>query len=99
MGYMIEISEDKVSGLSEHLEKGLRHIGKAMQCIDELSQESRMGERGGYGRYGNRYDGGGRYGNRYGMRDDEDEWEDYGDDPYMGERRGRSSRTGRYVRR
>ncbi len=93
MGYMIEISEDKVSGLSEHLEKGLRHIGKAMQCIDELSQESHMGERE---RYGNR---GGRYGNRYGMRDEEDDWEDYGDDSYMGERRGRSMRTGRYIRR
>lgn len=93
---MIEITEDKITDLSEHLEKGLRHIGKAMQCIDELSQESRMGERGGYGRYGNRYDGGGRYGNRYGMRDEE-EWED--EDEYMGERRGRSSRTGRYIRR
>jgi len=96
MGYMIEISEDKVSGLSEHLEKGLRHIGKAMQCVDELCEESRMGERGGYGRYGDR---GGRYGNRMGYREEDDEWEDYGDDSYMGERRGRSSRTGRYVRR
>lgn len=90
---MIEITEDKITDLSEHLEKGLRHIGKAMQCIDELSQESRMGERD---RYGNR---GGRYGNRMGDRDEEDEWEDYGDDPYMGERRGRSMRTGRYIRR
>lgn len=96
MGYIVEITEDKITDLSEHLEKGLRHIGKAMQCIDELSQESHMGERGGYGRYGNRHDGGGRYGNRYGMRD-EDEWED--EDEYMGERRGRSARTGRYIRR
>jgi len=94
MGYMIEISEDKVSGLSEHLEKGLRHIGKAMQCVDELYEESHMGERGSYGRYGNR---GGRYGNRMGYRDEEDEWED--EDEYMGERRGRSMRTGRYIRR
>lgn len=88
---MIEITEDKITDLSEHLEKGLRHIGKAMQCIDELSQESRMGERD---RYGNR---GSRYGNRMGNRDEEDEWED--EDEYMGERRGRSSRTGRYIRR
>lgn len=97
---MVEISEDKVSNLSEHLEKGLRHIGKAMQCVDELCEESRMGERGGYGRYGNRGGYMGERGDydRMGMRNEE-EWEGYGDDPYMGERRGRSSRTGRYVRR
>jgi len=95
MGYIVEITDDKLSGLAENAEKMLRYGGKVMQCIDELSQDGHMGERGGYGRYGNRHDGG-RYGNRYGMRD-EDEWED--EDEYMGERRGRSYRTGRYVRR
>jgi len=99
MGMMIEITEDKLCSLAENIEKMLRYGGKAMQCIDELSQENRMGERGVYGRYGNRHDVGGRYGNRMNSRDEEDEWEDYDDDPYMGERRGRSSRTGRYVRR
>lgn len=54
----------------------------------------------GYGnRYGNRGGGyggsGGGYGNRMGYRDEE--WDDEDDD--FGERRGRSSRTGRYVRR
>ena len=68
MGYMIEITEKKVDKLSEHLEQGLRHLGKAMQCVDEWMQESGMGERG--GNYGNRggqggYGSRGGYGNRY----------------------------------
>jgi len=96
MGYMIEITESKASEMAEHAEKVLKHGGKLMQCIEELCEESRMGERGGYGRYGNRYDGGGRYGNRMGYRDED--WDD-DEDFYMGERRGRSARTGRYVRR
>lgn len=95
MGYIVEITEDKVEGIAEHAKKILKHSKELYECIEELAEGS-MGERGGYGRYGNRYDGGGRYGNRMGMRDDDD-WED--DDPYMGERRGRSSRTGRYIRR
>lgn len=95
MGYIVEITEDKVEGLAEHAKKILKHGKELYECIEELA-ESSMGERGGYGRYGNRYDGGGRYGNRMGMRNDDD-WED--DDPYMGERRERSSRTGRYIRR
>lgn len=36
--YMIEITEDKVSDISQHLEKGLHCIGKAMQCIESLSE-------------------------------------------------------------
>lgn len=69
MGYnLIEISSDKVETLSENIEKGLRYIGKAMQCLDEMKQEEgMMGERRG-GRYGNRY--GIRYGGRMGMRED-----------------------------
>lgn len=108
MGYIIEITEDKVESLSEHLEKGLRHIGKAMQCVDGLYEHSeRFGERG-YGRYGNRggygsgnggggNSGGGGYGNRMGYREDDEEWDE--DDDRMGERRGRSSRSERYMRR
>lgn len=69
---IIEISEDKVSTLSENIEKGLRYIGKAMQVIDDMG-------RGGKPEYGERWDdddeeryerlrieGGSRYGNRYG---------------------------------
>lgn len=100
MAYMIEISDSKAEELAEHAKKVLKHGKKLYECIEELAEESSMGERGGGygsrgGRYGNR--GGGGYGNRMGYRDEED-WED-DDDPYMGERRGRSSRTGRYVRR
>ena len=54
-----EIEEDKVETLSENLENGLRYIGKAMQCIDEM--RSRGGERSGMRRSG------------YGMRDDMDQ--------------------------
>lgn len=102
----IIIEESKMNKLSEHIEEGLRHMGKAMQCVDQWIEESGMGERGGMnyrgGSYGSRYgQGGGRYGNRYdemgyrggyGMRDD-DEWED----EEMGERRRRNRRTGRYM--
>lgn len=94
---MIEISESKVDKLSEHASKALKHIGRLMECVEEIYGDDEMGERRGDdrdGRYGNRYDGVGRYGNRYDMRDDED----WGDDE-IGERRGRSSRTGRYTRR
>lgn len=50
----------------------------------------------GGGNRGGGYGGsGGGYGNRMGYRDEE--WDDEDDD--FGERRGRSSRTGRYVRR
>lgn len=47
--------------------------------------------------FGNGNFGFGGYGNRYGNREDED-WDDDGYDR-MGERSGRSSSTGRYVRR
>lgn len=104
--YMIEITEDKAMDLKEKAKKILK-IGKEMyECIEELAEDSQMGERGGYGnRYGNRGDysggsssggSGGGYGNRYGNRE-YDDWDD--DDDDFGERRGRSSRTGRFVRR
>lgn len=87
MGYIIEVSEDKVSGLAEHIEKGLRHLGKAMQCVEEFYD-------GDYG-YGER--------GRYGERDDEDWDDDdrmgerrYGRGRGMGMRRRRDSR-GRYM--
>lgn len=99
MGYMIEISESKIDKLAEHAEGAIRHVGKLMQCIEEL-QDGHMGERH-RGRYGMR-DEDARYpmredGGRYGMRD----WREDGDwdDPYMGERRGRSASTGRYIHR
>lgn len=46
--YMIEITEDKVECLSEMIEKMLKYGGKAMQCVEEMRENSvrgRMGER------------------------------------------------------
>lgn len=43
---IIEITEDKISSLSEHIEKALRHAGKAMQCVEDMYDD-------GYG-YGER---------------------------------------------
>ncbi len=81
---IIEVEDNKVKDLAEHIEKSLRHMGKAMQCIEELEERGgRMGERwdergmmdrGSYGNrdgYGNRGDFGERwddYGNRRGGR-------------------------------
>lgn len=57
--YMVKISDDKIASLSEHVEKGLKYLGKAMQCIEEMKEgemfgerDERMsfGERRGYGR-------------------------------------------------
>lgn len=69
---MINFSEEKIENLSENLENGLRYIGKAMQCIDELRHGgSAMGQRG-YQPY--------RMGQRDGMEDSNRD--------YMGERYG-----------
>lgn len=93
MGYMIEITENKMNKLSEHVEESLRHMGKAMQCIDEWMEGGQMGHRGGYG---SRYSGG----SSMGYRDDED-WEEMNEryEDEMGERRGRRRRDsrGRYM--
>lgn len=89
-----ERNGDKLSTLTEYIEKGLRYLGKAMQCAEELEQMSGgMGERmhqGGYpGGMGER---GGNYRYPMGMRENDDEMQ------YpMGERRGRDS-MGRYTR-
>ena len=102
MGYVIEITESKYDKLVDNAEKMLRYGGKVMQCLDELCEDSHYGERmpRRYGDIGMRNEGGnGRYGRGMGMREhedwDEDDWER---DPMMGERRRRSSRTGRYIR-
>lgn len=101
---IIEITETKMDKLSEHVEQGLRHLGKAMQCIDEWMQEGGMGERGGsmgyrnedsYRRYG-KHNGGmnERYpmrGGSMGYRD-----EDWDDDEIDERRNRRRDSRGRY---
>ena len=37
--YMIEITENKLHSMAEHVEKGLKHMGKLMQCIEELEED------------------------------------------------------------
>lgn len=113
--YVIEISEDKVSHLADTVGKMLHYGGKAMECIEEMRHGGgRMGFRDDedgrdYDRMGERVYGRGRYD----MRDDDMRHEDYDSrmgerypherwdemPPYMGERRGRSPYTGRYMRR
>lgn len=78
MGYVIKVTHDKVADLSENIEKGLRYIGKAMQCVDALMDDDYgYGERGRDDeweddeRYGERHYGrGGIYGERRGRRRD-----------------------------
>lgn len=79
--FSIKITTKKKEKMSEHAEKALKHMGKLMQCLEELGEEE-MGE---------------RYGNRMGERDDWDEDDDDERMPQrMGERRRRSS-SGRYM--
>ena len=97
---MIEIGTKEMDKASEYAEKGLKYMGKVMQCLTGGGEEGGYGERSGQGggsydsRYGmrSRYDNYGRRGD-YGYRDEED-WEM---DDEMGERRRRSRRTGRYM--
>ena len=103
MGYtMIEVSESKVSKMSEYAEDALHAMGRLMSCLSSL--EGGYGERS-EGRYGNRYGGGdigyrhedeemrmGMRGRSMGYREMDDDDEDFG------ERRGRRRRDsmGRY---
>lgn len=100
MGYMIEISESKKEKLSEHIEKALHEMGKAMALCEQFgSMSERYGERGGQGggSYGNRYDDMGMRGS-YGSRGGDMGYREEDDDDEMmwGERRGvRGSGRGR----
>lgn len=83
---VIRMPQQKVDDLAVHIENGLRCIGKAMQCIDEMQHQPEMGERNDMG-----YRNGGweRYPMEMGSR--------YPDYDEMGERRGVRG-TGRYSR-
>lgn len=104
MGFMIQIEESKLDKLAENAEKMLKYGGKMMSAIEEMCEESGMGQRsGGYGNRGGQ--GGGSYGGRYGQgggsmnyRDDEEwgDWDEEDDDEMMmGQRRGRRRRDSR----
>lgn len=90
---MVKVPSTKIEDLCEDVEKGLRYMGKAMQCLDAIKKEQ-MGER-----MGNREGGMGMrdYGYRFPMSEREGmEHREYpvDDREYMGERRRNS--MGRY---
>lgn len=108
----IQIEEKKMDKLSDHIEQSLKHMGKAMQCVEEWIDESGMGERGGYGNRGGQggYGGGSSYGSRYGGGSMGQRYPMYGgygmgykdeeewEEESMGERRGRRRDSrGRYM--
>lgn len=37
---MVEITEDKFDGLYENVEKGLRYLDKAMNCLGEMKRKA-----------------------------------------------------------
>lgn len=82
---MFQITEDKKTEMSELCEDMLRIGGKLMQCIENMSEESGMGMRG-----GNRYGGGMRYEEPMGMRGGNGMREE--NPEMMGERRDRYGR-------
>lgn len=81
---MVEITEDKFDGLYENVEKGLRYLDKAMNCLGEMKRE---GRRDRYGERNRMPDYRGR-GDRSGMR----EHEEY-DDMRQRDDRGRDYRS------
>jgi len=45
--YMVEIENDRLSGISEYVEKALSYMGKVMHCLGELEEHSSANERRG----------------------------------------------------
>ena len=98
---MIEMSDSKVSKMSEYAEDALHAMGRLMSCLASLENDG-YGERS-EGRYGNRYGGDMGYRHddeemRMGMRGRMGYREMDDDDEDFGERRGRRRRDsmGRY---
>lgn len=104
MGYIIEITEDKLDKMGEYVEDMLWAGGELMHCIEKMKGGHGYGERGGmnyrehedynrYGRQGHQHEGMNErypYEGRYiSYREDKD-WDE------MNERRRRDSR-GRYM--
>lgn len=49
--YIVEITEDKLDNIVDHMAKGIKYFNKAIECLDEVRQESRH-----EARYGGKYD-------------------------------------------
>lgn len=43
--YVVEIAEDKMDNLIDHMSKGLKCFNKAMECLEDLKERSYMNER------------------------------------------------------
>ena len=86
--YMIEVSDKKMSNLSELIRKMLQYGGKAMDCIEDMKSEERKSN--------SRHSmDNGRYtmdNSRLTMDDDDDDYDDDYDYGRGRERRGRYSR-------
>lgn len=70
--YIIEITEDKVDNVIEHMSKGLKYFNKAIECLEEAKTRSSMNKRSSnYDRMDEDfedYEDEERYGNRGGRR-------------------------------
>lgn len=79
--YMIEVSDKKMSNLSEFIRKMLQYGGKAMDCIEDMKSEERKSNS--------------RHTMENGRHTMDEDYDDYDDDYEYGrerERRGRYSR-------
>ena len=79
--YMIEVSDKKMSNLSELIRKMLQYGGKAMDCIEDMKSEERKSNS--------------RHTMENGRHMMDEDYDDYDDDYEYGrerERRGRYSR-------
>lgn len=63
--YVVEITEDKVDNLLEHMSKGIKCFNKAMECLEEMKEDGCMNERYDDDDYDDEYRDE-RYGNRGG---------------------------------
>ena len=52
--YIVEITEDKLDNIVDHMAKGIKYFNKAIECLDEVRQESHQEPRH-EARYGGRY--------------------------------------------
>lgn len=87
MGYMIEITENKLEKIGEYVEDMLWAGGELMHCIEKMKEGHHgMGERGG------RYSMGSRMNYR-----EHDDWDDEREHDDMMERRRRRDSRGRYM--
>lgn len=44
---IVKISSEKITKVGEHIEKALRYMGKAMQCVEDLNNDEAENERKG----------------------------------------------------